>query len=176
MKMRFPLATLLHLRKLREEQEHAKLSAANLKKAKMQQAAERVESLLNDALRVSACGDGSTCGAQMRFVGECCTVLEIHERRAKERAEQAKADALKQEKMYLAAHRDFEMLESFREKQMQMFRMMERRQEQRELDEAHLLVRVQRSGQALPIRTADVAEGTGTANETISQGNIGRKE
>lgn len=176
MKMRFSLATLLHIRKLREEQARGKLAAANLAKAKMQQDAERIESLRTESLRSCAHEDGDTCGAQMRFVGECCAVLGIHEKRAKQRAEEAKSEARKQEQLYLATRREFEILENFRTKQMEIFRTLERRREQRELDEAYLLARAQRGGQALPIYSAEPAQEKRTSKEVVSRENIGRNE
>lgn len=170
--MRFPLATLLHLRRLRDEQERLKLATANLRKAKAQQDAQRIELLRKESLSSNAQPNG-TWGAQMRFVRECCAVLGIHERRAKQRAEEANAAAGKQEQVYLATRQECEVLEKFREKQMEIFRTQEIRREQRDLDAAYLLTRAQRSGQALPIYSAEAAQGTPTTDEAVCRKNIG---
>jgi flagellar biosynthesis chaperone FliJ len=176
MKMRFTLATLLRLRSLREEQERVKLAAANYRKNQAAQESERVDSLLKDSLPAGGGEDCITWGARLRFVAECRSVLGFHQKRAKQKAEEAEADALRQEQAYLGARRDFEILESFREKQMEIFRTLDLRQRQRELDESYALVHARQTGQVLPIGAADVAQEACNSHENTSHGNIGSEQ
>lgn len=172
MKMRFALAALLRLRELREEQERARLLTAKAAEAEALEDVRRISELRKGAVSMETDTPG-ILSSQISFLRECCAVLREQEKRARDRQEQAATACERQEHVYRSALLDFEVLDRFRERQLEALQCEERRREQKSLDEAHAMTHAGRTGQGLPSCPADLAQESHRELEISPVKNIG---
>jgi flagellar export protein FliJ len=142
MPFRFPLETVLHLRRSLERQQELRLRAANQQVARLRHLMERIEQQSTN-LRLQQCGElgSGTTAAELHFANACQATLAQQRIAAQTEFERLERRRDQQKGIYQRARRERETFESLREQQRIEFERGARRREQRDLDELFLLRR-----------------------------------
>lgn len=101
---------------------------------------------------------GQTSAAELQFTQRCLETLKIVVRSTHQEAMKAASACHRQEDIYRRTRRDSEALEILREEQLEQFRICESRRDQQHLDEIHSLMKLSKTGQALPTNPAELAQ------------------
>jgi flagellar FliJ protein len=147
MSFRFALDPLLRLRRSLERQRILVLQKANLEVARAQDATAQLERYLRASDRAEAEGwRGGRSAAELQFTLALRENLLRVQREL--RADLRRLEGVRQKAVgeYHQAYREREILESLRARQRRTYEQEQSRQEQQELDAAHLLQRWHRRG------------------------------
>ncbi len=142
MPFRFPLESLLHLRKSIEHQQEMRLRAANQQVAKVrhliQQCEEQRVHLHRDAAQQLQSG---MMAAELHFENACATA--IHQDQEHLERELVRLQNLRdqQQRIYQHARREREIFDNLREKQAAEYKQQTARRDQRRQDDLQLLRR-----------------------------------
>lgn len=142
MPFHFSLQPVLHLRESLEHQQELRLRAANQQVARVRHMIEVVEQRRQElhSSQLQELGSGTTA-AELRFGLQCEGELIRQRRELEQHLAIAQQACEKQRELYQQAKRARETLESVRDQKFRLHQKMERRREQRNLDDAFLLRR-----------------------------------
>jgi flagellar export protein FliJ len=159
MRFHFRLHAVLQLRRLREEQERAKLALFQSRQAAVQIEESRINSLRTESMNASYSGSESPLmGGELHFVKKCLDTLKIVSLGATQAVAKASRLCNEQEEIYRRTRQESEVLEVLREEQFGEFQLLEKRNEQKQMDEVHSLTRSGKPRQALPTNSAVLAQ------------------
>ena len=152
---RFSLETVLKLKQLREEMVRMTLLQLHARQIAAERDERRLAEVEGGIAQELAENSRSALGAELRFVEDCRTLVREARFAAAESAQKIRARYQSQQAAYASAHRESEILDRLRERQLQSFQLDERRAEQRELDEIHTL---RRTGPQLGARQPSITD------------------
>ena len=156
MPFRFSLSAILHLRKLHEDRERMRLLASQSRLQAAEIELKRIAQLRAQVHLASEHPGLRATGSELNFAYQCTLRLAEAEQLAQYRVRDARRDRDRQSEIYDHARQSSEIIESLREKELDDYKIDERRKEQQLLDEIHTITRS--SGQGLPTHPADVAQ------------------
>ena len=149
MKFRFRLANILRLRRLHEERELAQLQRLHAQESAAHQKELHIHHLSIDSRNESGLAHNNVCtAADFQFLQRCLATLDIAAVRAKTKVAEAQKALNHQQQVFHQARRDAEILEALREKEAVAYLYLEARRTQQQLDEAYVLIRSSKTGQA----------------------------
>ncbi len=156
MKFRFRLANILRLRRLTEERELARLMTARAQDSAAKTKALAIENLAADSRNLSVT-HSETRASDLQFLQQCLATLKVAAVEAKKEVIRSGAALTQQQQVFDQARRKAEIMESLREKEAEAYLLLEARQTQQRLDDAHQLIRSTKTGQAPLIGSAEFA-------------------
>jgi flagellar export protein FliJ len=140
MPFRFPLETILHLRRSVEHQQELRLRAANQQVARMRHVIQQIEQqIASTRTRESSQLNSGTTAAELQFTEACETVLEQQGVAATRELMRVEHVRDQQNKIFQQARRERETFERLRDHQHAEYERNARRREQQQLDELFLL-------------------------------------